>query len=201
MAAPATIDIKNLQGKWLMNKSLSDNSDPALSLQGMGWLTRKAIGAAVITQHLNQSSTTGDNGEPCTLIEIDQLLSGGMKGTTERRILDWSFRPNSDRLFGELQGRSRYTTLANIIEESKGKGVTEGDAKYLAEGWLKETEDGEIVESFVDNEKNKWTGWQVWGFAEIKGERKLTRRFAVRKTGKDEVVRIRLVYDYLGSLE
>lgn len=90
--------------------------------------------------------------------------------------------------------------MANLLEESKGKGVTEEDAKYLAEGWLKETEEGEIVESYVENEKNKWTGWQIWGFAEINGERKLTRRFAIRRTDKDEVVRIRMSYDYLGDL-
>lgn len=87
-----------------------------------------------------------------------------------------------------------------IIEESKGKGHVEEDAKYLAEGWLKETEEGEVVESFVDNEGAKWTGWQIWGFAEINGERKLTRRFAIRGKDKNEVVRIRLTYDWAGEI-
>jgi hypothetical protein len=172
-----------------------------LALQGIGWLTRKALGAATITQHLRQSPTTGEDGQPTIAITIDQIVTGGLKGSVESRTLDWHYRGHSDWLFGTLQGRSRYSTLAKILEESKGKGATEEDAKYITDGWLKETEEGEVVESFVDNDGNKWTAWQIWGFAEIGGERKLTRRFAVRRKGKDEVVRVRLVYDYVGPLE
>lgn len=200
MAAPASIDVKSLDGKWVMNKSLSDAFDPVLSLQGIGWLTRKAIGAATVTQSLRQSSVTGEDGQPTTQIVIDQAITGGLKGSTETRILDWQYRGHTDWLFGTLQGRSRYSTLAKILEESKGQGVTEEDAKYLAEGWLKETEEGDVVESYVDNDGNKWTGWQIWGFAEVGGERKLTRRFAIRRKDKNEVVRVRLVYDYAGEV-
>jgi hypothetical protein len=32
----------------LQNKSLSDNFDPLLALQGLSWLTRKAIGLATV---------------------------------------------------------------------------------------------------------------------------------------------------------
>jgi hypothetical protein len=91
--------------------------------------------------------------------------------------------------------------LAKILEEAKDQGVTEEDAKYITEGWLQETVEGEVVESYVINEGSKWTAWQIWGFADIKGERKLTRRFAVRRKDKDEVVRVQLVYDYAGALE
>jgi hypothetical protein len=222
MAAPSSVDIKNLQGKWVMvsfslltneiytparivdpsqNKSLSDSPDPVLALQGVGWLTRKAIGLTTVTQNLKQSPTTGEDGQPTTEIIVEQTATGGVKGSTEKRTLDWQFRGHTDWLFGTLQGRSRYNTLKAVLEESKGQGVVEEDAKYLAEGWLKETEEGEIVESFVDNEGAKWTGWQIWGFAEINGERKLTRRFAIRRKDKDQVVRVRLIYDWAGEAE
>ena len=156
------LSIAGLQNKpnVSQNKSLSDAFDPVLSLQGIGWLTRKALGAATITQHLYQSPTTGED-----------------------------------------KGRSRYSTMAKTVEEGKSGGAKEEDIKFLAEGWLKETEDGDIVESYVDNEGNAWTAWQIWGFADIGGERKLTRKFVVRKKNKDEVVRVRLVYDYIGALE
>jgi hypothetical protein len=181
---------------------LSDSPDPVLALQGVGWLTRKAIGAATVTQHLKQIPTTGADGQPCTEITIEQFATAGMKGTTEARIMDWQYRGHTDWLFGTLQGRSRYTTMKALVEEAKGKGgIEEEDAKFLAEGWLKETEDGEIVESFVDNDGAKWTGWQIWGFAEINGERRLTRRFCIRRKNKNEVVRIRLTYDWVGALE
>jgi len=198
MAAPENVNIKNLQGKWVMNKSLSDAFDPVLALQGIGWLTRKALGAATVTQHLKQG--VAEDGTS-TQIDIDQLVTGGLKGSSENRTLDWQYRPHSDWLFGDLQGRTRYSTLAKVTEENTGKGVSEEDAKYLVEGWLKETEEGEVVESFVDNDGNKWTGWQIWGFAEVGGQRKLTRRFAIRKKDKNEVVRVRLVYDWAGQLE
>lgn len=126
-----------------------------------------------------------------------------MKGTTEKRTLDWQYRDHSDWLFGDLKGKSRYTTIANILEESKGKGDTEEDAKFICEGWLPETQEGDVVESYVDNEGKGWTGWQIWGFAEVevdgKKERWFVRRFAVRK-GK-EVVRVRLVYEWAGELD
>jgi hypothetical protein len=179
---------------------LSDSPDPVLALQGVGWFTRKAIGLAAITQHLRQYPTTGSDGQPSTQIDIEQTATGGVKGNSEKRTLDWQYRGYSDWLFGDLQGRTRYNTLKAILEESKGKGVEEEDAKFLAEGWLKETEDGEVVESFVDNEGAKWTGWQIWGFAEIGGVRMLTRRFAIRKKDRNEVVRIRLVYDWAGEI-
>jgi hypothetical protein len=169
-------------------------------LQGVGWLTRKAIGLATVTQHISHTSTTGGDGQPVTQIDIEQFATGGVKGSSEKRTLDWQYRGHSDWLFGTLQGRTRYNTLKAILEENKGKGVEEEDAKYLAEGWLKESEEGEIVESFVDNDGAKWTGWQVWGFAEINGERKHTRRFAIRRKDKDEVVRVRLTYDWVGQL-
>jgi hypothetical protein len=151
-----------------------------------------------VTQHLKQG--VAEDGTS-TQIDIDQLITGGLKGSSENRTMDWQWSPHSDWLFGDIRGRSRYNTLAKIAEESAGKGVTEEDAKYLAEGWLKETEEGEVVESFADNEGNKWIAWQVWGFADIGGQRKLTRRFAIRKKNKDEVVRVRMVYDWAGPLE
>jgi hypothetical protein len=183
------------------NKSLSDAFDSVLVLQGIGWLTRKALGAATITQHLSQTPTTGEDNAPTTNIKIDQFITGGLKGTVENRVMDWHYREHTDRLFGTVKGRSRYSTLAKTVEEGKSAGAKEEDMKFLAEGWLKETEEGDIVESFVDNEGNGWTAWQVWGFADIGGERKLTRRFVVRKKANDEVVRVRLVYDYVGTLE
>lgn len=184
----------------IQNKSLSDAFDPVLALQGIGWLTRKAIGAATVTQTMRQSSVTGENGESVTQIALEQTATGGLKGSTETRVTDWYPRGHSDWLFGTVEGKSRYNTLAKIQEENKGQGVLEEDAKYLAEGWLQESAEGDIFESFVDNAGNKWTAWQVWGFAEIGGERKQTRRLVIRKKDKDQVQRVRLVYDYAGPV-
>jgi hypothetical protein len=73
----------------------------------------------------------------------------------------------------------------------------------LTEGWLPESAEGEVVESYVENEGNGWTAWQIWGFAEVevKGEKQRmhVRRAVVRK-GK-EAVRVKLVYSYGGELD
>lgn len=179
------------------NKTLSDPFDPVLALQGIGWLTRKAIGAASVTLHVKQYTLEDGTTEK---IDIDQVLSGGLKGSVEERTLDWEWRGHTDYLFGTVKGHNRYNTLAAVLEEAKGKGVTEEDAKFLTEGWLKETEEGEVMEGFVENEGSGWTAWQIWGFAEIGGQRKYVRRIVVRKTGKEEFKRVRLVYDYAGEL-
>jgi hypothetical protein len=231
MAAPAHVNIKQLDGKWVLvslgparystvdfyhcpvwdqkschtnfvqNTQLSDAFDPVLALQGVGWLTRKALGQITVTQHLRQSPATGEDGKPTTSINIDQIVTGGLKGTTENRTLDWHFRGHTDWLFGTLKGRSRYNTLEAILGEARGQGVLEQDAKYLAEGWLKETDDGDVVEAWVDNDGAKWTGWMVWGFAEAKGERRFSRTFAIRRKDRDEVVRVRLYYDWAGEVD
>lgn len=133
-------------------------------------------------------------------VDIEQVASG-IKGTSEKRALDWTYRPHSDWLFGELQGRSRMNTIAAILKENEGKGFLEEDAKFLAEGWLPETLEGEVVESYVDNDGAQWTGWQIWGFSLVNGERWLTRRFCIRKKNKDEVVRTRMVYEWMGELD
>jgi hypothetical protein len=163
----------------------------------MGWLTRKAIGLATVIQYLKQFPTTGEDGKPTTQIDIDQIATVGIKGTSEYRTLDWQYRDHTDHLFGTLKGKTRYNTLKALLEKNTGQGHVEEDAKFLVEGWLKETEEGEIVESYVDNEAGKWTGWQIWGFAEINGERRLTRRFAIRRKDRD---RIRMTYDWAGEL-
>ena len=130
----------------------------------MGWILRKTLGAATVTQHIRTSTTP----ESSTHITIDQSITGGLKGTTENRTLDWQYRPHSDWLFGDVRGRSHFTTLAAVQEEAKSKGdkAIEEDAAYLAEGWLDESREGEVIETYVKNEDKGWTAWQVWGFAE-----------------------------------
>ncbi|KAF1975217.1 hypothetical protein BU23DRAFT_503777 [Bimuria novae-zelandiae CBS 107.79] len=204
MAAPAHKNIKDLNGKWLMNKTHSDATDPVLALQGIGWLTRKAVGVASVTLHIKMyTKTSEDNPSAGEVInvDIDQFASGGIKGTAEYRALDWTYRPHSDWLFGELKGRSRFTTLDAVRKEAAEMGgVTEQDAEWLTEGWLEETRTGEVIESFVDNEGKGWTGWQIWGFAEINGERWYVRRMAIRRKNEDKAVRVKLCYEWVGEL-
>lgn len=56
-------------------------------LQGIGWFTRKAIGLATITLDVKQYR----DDEGVEHIDIVQTATGGIKGTTENRTLDWMY--------------------------------------------------------------------------------------------------------------
>ncbi|KAK2054048.1 hypothetical protein LY76DRAFT_597331 [Colletotrichum caudatum] len=193
MAAPATNTIADLSGKWVINKTLSDSPEPALSLQGIGWMTRKAIGLATVTltvkQYTAPPSPPGQGTEPVTHIDVDQVATGGLKGTSEERCLDFEFREHSDWMFGTVRGQSKWMSLDEIEDEFLKKGWLEGEAETTGPGGK-----GHIY-SHVESIDNGWTATQVWGFQTINGERRHARNILVQKG--DKRVEIRLVYDWL----
>ncbi|KAF7932394.1 hypothetical protein BELL_0687g00070 [Botrytis elliptica] len=191
MAAGPEVSLKDLTGNWVMNKTLSDDTDPVLALQGIGWWTRKAISLATVTLHVKQY--IDENQIPH--IDIDQTATGGLKGTSEYRVLDWSVRTHEDHLFGKIAAQSRFCTLEQAAEFD--------DDAFLRDGWLEGEEENSgpegqrHVQSYAVNEEKGWTANQIWGFAIIDGKRYYTRRVVVKKG--NEVLKIRLVYNYQGK--
>lgn len=80
-------------------------------------------------------------------IDIDQRLTGGIPGTTENRILDWTSREHNDRLFGHVLGRSRRVKVDKIENE------------FLRNGWLPDTVQHGGINSYVESDTPK-TGTQ-----------------------------------------
>ena len=140
-------------------------------------------------------------------IDIDQKLTGGLSGTTENRTLDWTFRENSDYLFGPVVGRSRRVSLDKI------------DNEFLRNGWLPDTEQHGAINACVKSDTPKsnktWIAEQVclfrhliasldykppyvvqtWGFEDINGERRYVRH--IDFTGSNgEHVQARMAYDF-----
>lgn len=156
-----------------------------LTLQGVGWLTRKGIQLATITLHVKQYI---DEAGGTTHIDIAQTLTGGLKGTTELRELDWQPRDHDDHVFGKLKGRSRWIELDAVEDD------------FLRDGWLDGDEEkggpaGEKhIESYVVNEEKGWTADQIWGFSLVDGVRYYTRRVVVTKGS--EVLKVRLIYNW-----
>ncbi|KAI1752038.1 hypothetical protein F4782DRAFT_530981 [Xylaria castorea] len=200
MAAPASKTVGDLSGKWVLNKTLSDPTDPALALQGIGWLLRKAIGAATITiaatQYVDDAATSH--------IDIDQSASG-LSSTHEARVLDWTGREHKDWLFGKVEGKSRFVTaaeLASFVDED-GEARREGwiDSAFLAEDWI-ENQEGEgkgpkgetLILNYVKAEAG-WFATQVWGFQDIGGERRYVRNVVVAKGSKFE--NFKMIYDFI----
>lgn len=159
------------------NKTLSDSADPALALQGVGWLTRKAVGLASVTLHVKEYVDEAG----LTHVDIQQTATGGVKGTTENRTFDNTFREHSDWLFGNVKGRTGWVASKDEITD-----------EYLKKGW--EQAQTEFVVGYVESLDRGWTATQVWGFQEVNGERRYARNIVVAKG--DERVEMRLVYDF-----
>jgi len=143
--------------------------------QGIGWMKRKTIAIATVTLHIKEYTDEKN----VVHIDIDQTLTGGMKGTSEHRHLDGTEREVEDHVFGKMKGWSRWIQLDEVADE------------YLKMGFLPEDR---YIESYVTSTDNGWTVRQVWGFAEIDGKRYHVRRVVVTKGSK--TIKARLVYDY-----
>jgi len=184
MAAPAEINILNLTGKWVMNKTLSDDTSDVLTLQGVSWFKRQIIAIATVTLHVTHYKD--DAG--VEHIDIKQTITGGIEGTEENRTLDWTVREHTDHLFGPVAARSRHVALAEI------------DNAFLTEGWLPEIAELGTVHAIADSKTEEsgltWHADQTWGFEEINDERRYVRHLDF--TSKGEHLQKRLVYDYVG---
>lgn len=105
---------------------------------------RKAIALATVTLVLKQY--VDDKG--VTHIDIDSTATGGIK-TTELRTLDWQVRDHEDRIFGKVNGQTRWVKLDDVDDDD-----------FLKTGW--DDLEGEHVQSFVKSQNNGWTADQVW---------------------------------------
>ena len=115
-----------------------DKTDKIMQLQGVGWVTRKALGVGTLTLTLKHYKDDGG----VEHIDIDQSLSG-VTSTREERVLDWEPREKSDHVFGPVVGKSRRTPIADV------------DEPYLAKDWLPDTTEHGGIESYVDSDTPK----------------------------------------------
>ena len=82
----------------LQNKTLSDDTDEILRLQGVSWFTRKLIGLATITLIVNHYKDESG----VEHIDIRSIGTGGFEGNFEQRALDWTAREVNDKVFGQV---------------------------------------------------------------------------------------------------
>ncbi|KAJ9216622.1 hypothetical protein DTO166G4_1838 [Paecilomyces variotii] len=229
MAAPADVTVQNLNGIWVMDSSLSTPTEPILQLQGMSWITRKALSYATVTLYVTQHPDSDI--KSLMHIDIDQTVTGGIKGTSEKRSTDWNEREHKDHIFGSVVGQSRLVRgskgedgklrpKTEYVTKIGGNGVDdEKIQKFLngeilpdgteSEGWLLDAVgddfgegEGLFLQNWVRNvdQGYGWTAEQIWGFENINGKRYYTRRVVV--AAKDGSYQLgRLVYNYQGPNE
>lgn len=162
-------------------------------------MTRKALAWATVTLHVKQEVAA----DGFTHITIANTVTGGIKGTTEARTLDYTYREHEDHIFGSLRGRSRWLDPSSPSAQPNPafpeEGIMDG---YLMDGWLEEGEgagpggESKVQSTSISNDKG-WTADQIWGFAIVDGKRYHVRRVVVRKG--NEVLKARLVYDWQGK--
>jgi len=146
------------------NKTLSDDSDPLLALQGISWFLRKAIALSTVTLQVTEYVE-----DSLTHIDIDQTATGGIKGTSEKRCLDFVERPHKDGIFGSVEAKSRWIKLDDLDVKDPD------EAKFLkgegyGGGFLGGDDEGEEgkrhIQSLATNvdggSSGGWTAEQVW---------------------------------------
>ncbi|KZT42354.1 hypothetical protein SISSUDRAFT_1041657 [Sistotremastrum suecicum HHB10207 ss-3] len=186
MAAPENMTTKDISGRYYLNKTLSDSIDPILVLQGVSWATRTVLAYATVT--LDVSHYTDD--KQIEHIDIDQTITGGIKGTSENRTMDWVERTHEDHIFGAVLAKSRRVKLDEITDP------------FLKNDWIESVAEHGFVHSYVvsDKSKNKydWTAEQIWGFEKFDGEKRYTRHLKLVANGGKDVIEAKLIYDYAG---
>ncbi len=160
-------------------------------MQGVGWFLRKAISLATVTLHIkeytapasrpaspssspssdpsasppNHTGTSTASAEPQTVthIDIDQTATGGLKGTTENRTLDWKPREHADYVFGKLEGKARWIDL----DGKEGEEITD---EFLRKDWARGEGNGGgpdgcmLVQSLVRSLEKDWEADSVSAF-------------------------------------
>ncbi|KAH8982599.1 hypothetical protein EDB92DRAFT_1804430 [Lactarius akahatsu] len=187
MAAPPDLTTLNLSGTWVMNKTLSDDTDEILRLQGVGWWMRSAIALATVTLYVKHYKDESG----VEHIDIDQRLTGGVPGTFENRTLDWTPREHDDHLFGAVIGKSRRVKLDEL------------DNEFLRKGWLQDTEQHGAINAYAQSDTSKsgktWIAEQIWGFELVGDERRYVRHLDFLGP-ESEHIQARLVYDFCKML-
>lgn len=103
-------------------------------------MTRKGLSYAYVTLSIHQY-TDSDN---VVHIDIDQSLTGGIPGTSEKRTADWTGREHTDHIFGTVIGKSRF------LRGSKG-----ADGKVRPDVDMQTPVDDEKIRKFLRGEINE----------------------------------------------
>ncbi|KAJ9130930.1 hypothetical protein NKR19_g9685 [Coniochaeta hoffmannii] len=200
MAAPESKTGLDIEGTWLLNRTLSDDFDGIFALQGMSWLLRKILRFAsmrlLMTQTPSPTSTPpspspdpenaprGDQHHKITKIYQKQTIHPGGFDTEDVYILDGAERDMTIPIFGEVTSRYQYTAIDDLSDDGE-----------LRESLRAGGTGPRAVQEICRSRHAGWESVLTWGFEEVGGERRFTQNSVTTKGGRRE--RGRLVYDYV----
>ncbi|KAK6542618.1 hypothetical protein TWF694_006562 [Orbilia ellipsospora] len=166
--------------RYIENKTLSSTSeyDEILIGQGVGWVTRKTLTRATVTLYITDPPPLPSSPSGVESFEISKSITGGMKGTTENRVLDNIERgPLNDPLLGDIVNKSKRLSKTDLMAFNYAFNnlfLWEGleDESFAYNGGIILSEDWSWTQTAV----RKWRTVQVWGIIVINGDRKLINR-------------------------
>lgn len=180
-----------------------------MRLQGLTWLSRKAVNLATITTHITLKPSPSEAASSTRTLILNNSAFN-FPGTVEARTLDWEWRDFKDYIWGAFQDRSRIVRKDGLAQE-----VADGEWVQGLRG-----EDEWMVESEIRARDGAWSNHtvcmaavrcdyycvlrelkltfavvQVWGFKSVGAERRLIRHMEARRG--EECARAVLVYDFV----
>ncbi|OJI96761.1 hypothetical protein ASPVEDRAFT_158439 [Aspergillus versicolor CBS 583.65] len=209
MVAPTDLNIQNLTGDWVVDKSKTKNMDAALKLQGIGWIRRKAVTSGTITLKIKQTTEPQDGGEPVTRLMIQQGLRSIFPGVEQTTALDWTEHKQVDAVSGAaIIVRSRFVRgvrdaggqVKPVLDIQTTAGKREEIESYLGTavsvpgGGGEDSSEKAFVQDFIRCPDGGWSAEQVWAVESIGDGLFLTCK-AVAAKGSDTQEAC-LVYQY-----
>ncbi|KAI8240588.1 hypothetical protein K4K57_001775 [Colletotrichum sp. SAR 10_99] len=183
MAAPGTKTIRNLNGTWIVNRSLSDDLSDTLAMQGLSWITRKVLTSGGISLSITQNSLTSEDSgdDPIFSIHQEQTVTPGNFKSEDNYVLDGVGRGQKTQAFGALVTNVKFVSIDKVQCGDLG-------------GRLRESGVTEVIEEFSTSKKGAWSTLTTWALEDVDSQRRLTQSSTTEKNGNS--VTARLVYDF-----
>ncbi|KAH6650458.1 hypothetical protein F5144DRAFT_523685 [Chaetomium tenue] len=183
MAAPTTINIDDVSGRWLLNRQLSQSTEAMFALQGIPWIIRKIINFATLELEYVKLDPTPD--ATAARLAFKQTVRPGGFDTRNEYILDGESRTDTVPIFGEISMRCHYVGSEEAAKHDAVGLETDADNAGHA-----------AILEILRSEPMGWAATTVWGFEVIDGVRRFVKHNSTIKGEKVE--KAKLVFDYLG---
>ncbi|KAF2763678.1 hypothetical protein EJ03DRAFT_332532 [Teratosphaeria nubilosa] len=169
----------DLNGPWKLNKDLSSDATAAMDIQGIGFLTRKAVSVATKLAPLRIS--VAQKGKEEIIISYATMASlPAIK--EELRPANDEWMEKKDPMVGKIRIRSRWTTTSEL--KSKGSDT------FLTDGL---GDDETILEAEIESLEKDFKMDQLWL---MEGDKLVKRDLTTSANGKK--AETRFVYEFDG---
>jgi len=215
MAAPDDMTMENINGKWLLNKTLSDSIDGTLALQSVPILFRQLSKVAVLESEIttepepissDDSSDIASSTSSSIRLTITSTLSsvgywafyslralGITPSTIESRLLDGQEFEKEDRVVGTVVGRMWLCGIDDELDFAFSDHFEQEDVTFLKGISGVKAEDKILRMSLWSKDQESPMAWRaehLWGFEDVEeGSTETTEESSARRYARRIVVK------------